>query len=166
MLITINNSWPKHKRNHSCEAVFICDETHVDSHKTFATNFSPYTTSIDVWHDNLSLITKMPQMLTAYEETLSIQLFTNNKYARQVHSWGGLYKQRATRCPVNKRRWGGDIYYILIITIIPPWLWHPCKLVITAPRSSSQHLIVITLCNFAATWFSMQLIGETVFLIS
>ena len=34
------------KANHSHEEVFICDKTHVDFHKTFASNFSAYTTSI------------------------------------------------------------------------------------------------------------------------
>ena len=42
----INNSCAKHKENHSREGVFICDKTHVDFHKTFASIFSAYTTSI------------------------------------------------------------------------------------------------------------------------
>ena len=42
----INNSWAKHKENYSREGVFICDKTHVDFHKTFASIFSAYTTSI------------------------------------------------------------------------------------------------------------------------
>ena len=42
----INNSSAKHKGNHSREGVFICDKTHVDFHKTFASIFSAYTTSI------------------------------------------------------------------------------------------------------------------------
>ena len=42
----INNSCAKHKGNHSREGVFICDKTHVDFHKTFASIFSAYTTSI------------------------------------------------------------------------------------------------------------------------
>ena len=42
----INNSWAKHKENHSREGVFICDKTHVDFHKTFASILSAYTTSM------------------------------------------------------------------------------------------------------------------------
>ena len=36
----------KHKGKPSPEAVFVCHETHVDFHKTFASNFSAYTISI------------------------------------------------------------------------------------------------------------------------
>ena len=36
----------KTQKNHSREGVFICDKTHVDFHKTFASIFSAYTTSI------------------------------------------------------------------------------------------------------------------------
>ena len=36
----------KHKGNHSCEGVFICDKTDMGLHKTFVSNFLAHTTSI------------------------------------------------------------------------------------------------------------------------
>ena len=36
----------QNKENHSREGVFICDKTHVDFHKTFASILSAYTTSM------------------------------------------------------------------------------------------------------------------------
>ena len=42
----VYSAFAKHNENHSREGVFIGDETHADFHKTFASIFSAYTTSI------------------------------------------------------------------------------------------------------------------------